>query len=212
MQYLSFVRDRRSHIKALSITPTLWIALFFFCILTQNAFGLGIGEWNAQTPGGNQIRHDRNSRVTSFSFVVGQPQLDSLTRWYFYKNHIVGTISNGKYFVVDEINLSVKKFENQAAWEIYLDTYKLSPPVWTRWCDDDWTFSEKDFSGYLYLELLLGIAISVSMVFLNHIKMAASRKKTRFKRSILITMTIFIILPITLTAVYYFMRIHPESI
>lgn len=132
-----------------------------------NSLALGIGEWSSYTPGGNIIGNDRTTNVMSLSFSISGQNIDSIDSWYFYKNAIVGTFDGSpRYFVAGEKDLQIKIFDSREEWTQYVKNMGLAPAIWTRWYYDDWDFNTNDLTGYLMIEFLLCLILSVFILLL----------------------------------------------
>ncbi len=93
------------------------IAIILFLAVTNRSDALGFGRWNNETPGGNHILHDHWSGITSFYMFKDEQRIDSLDKWYFFKNFVIGEFSNSsKYFIVNEATSQIIIFQNKEGW------------------------------------------------------------------------------------------------
>lgn len=132
----------------------LRINVFFLGFLLSFAFDGKTAEfasWEQKTPNGNIIRNEKAARggysinikciksrsdIYTYGFA-----LENLTKWYFYRETIVGECGNGKekaYFIFDEKKCKKLIFTSKTNFENYLKKSDLKPVVWTRWHTTDW--------------------------------------------------------------------------
>ena len=105
-----------------------------FIILSHSIFGTPFSDWSYETDAGTMIGD--TGRGTGLLTSTNK-ELSSLTRWYFYNNHIIGeydTFINPEYvtayFILNETNGDLKTYNNKELFEIDLRTYDLQPIFW----------------------------------------------------------------------------------
>lgn len=189
----------------------LIIATTVFFLVVNTCFALGIGEWSAETPYGNRIKHDRYTEITTFYGNSGEPQLDSLDKWYFYSNHTIGSTSSEKYFVIDEKSLSINIFTEKEEWNDYIIRGHLKPAVWTRWYYTDWTFATDELIVILFVELFIGALLTGVLAFLKGLKKSVLKQATNRKPFIVKSLLICVALPAIMTIISYILSLHPAS-
>lgn len=86
--------------------------------------------------------------------------INSLVRWYFSRDHIVG---QGKdyYFIFDEITNTLQYFNSQGEWEKAVKLKQLEP-FYTRWC----TISDSPDSFVLAIVLSSFTTVPIFLIVL----------------------------------------------
>jgi hypothetical protein len=130
-------------------TTLLFLFLWFPAPLFAQ-LGAG-GGWSEKTACGTSIdqydyMHTRrihldtkNLSENKFENVV----IEGVATWYFYKNHIIGTLANDStlktngYFVIDEKKPLITRFETETEWKNFIKKQNLEP-FYTRWYADNW--------------------------------------------------------------------------
>lgn len=144
----------------------------------------GFMDWECQTPGGNEI----NDFVGFVTLELQDHQkIEQLKSWYFYKNHIIGKLEKDKgFFIVNESTLQVINFNSEQEWKQYLNTQNLTPRIWTRWYQSDWTMLDEGMFWFFYGVPLLLI---ISFILYKAIK----EERFNLKKPYTIVLLIFII-------------------
>jgi hypothetical protein len=152
----------------------LIIPLFF---ITFAARAIGLGNWQNQTPGGN-VMGDAGSG-TVLILAKNNQRINNITRWYFYRNHIVGQ-TGSDYFIVNETTGKVRRHNNSREWDKAIVQANLSPPIRTRWFTDNWKFWEKMLFAMLFVGMfILIILLLLSVPLLFYLFQQLKRRITR---------------------------------
>ncbi|HCS20854.1 MAG TPA: hypothetical protein DIW47_09905 [Bacteroidetes bacterium] len=144
---------------------------FLFLLVASYSYSIvGLTDWSATTPGGNEIYDFSNKTLR----LKNGDELENIGKWYFYSGYIIGQpnfggyLTNPKlYFVVNEQTYKIDTFSNQVDWKNFIESRGLQPKIWTRWYDNDWVelidgillFSFFYFYISLPLLFLLGIIL-----------------------------------------------------
>jgi hypothetical protein len=99
-------------------------------------------------------------------------KISDLSKWYFYKKHIIGEYSaesEFSYFVFDEETCTISSFYKSEKHIEHIKSNKLKPLIWTR----NYTknhgiiLTSGDFTdGYLWLVLKLPLLIIISIIII----------------------------------------------
>jgi len=188
------------------------ISIFLFIViipLTMRASFEG-DTWIRTTLGGNNFHHERcchgNNRSYSYNISCSNKNKDTtiikdkngyiiqnLTKWYFYKKHIIGEYypikynkRKLKYFIFDECSCKLREIETKQEFEDLLQKEKLKPLI-TRSYRESWGMLIRgddtiaDFLFFLIIKLpLLIIFLIVSVVTLVKNKMDFKLLKVKF--------------------------------
>lgn len=174
------------------------ILLLLILILPSFIFSMGWSDWSLYSPGNTRLDNysdqgvvlNKNERIT-----------ENVVCWYFYKNSIIGKynpeyITNDyKYFIFNENNNKLEKFNSYKGWQYSIKKQNLKPLLFTRWYTEDWKF----FSPILLFLLIIWFPISLPItIFYLHILIKLikneSSKQTRNIMLFIWLATIFIIL------------------
>lgn len=138
-------------------------------------------SWWQKTPNGNEICNEKFNdkyvigikckdykiEVNEYGHVV-----TNLTKWYFYKNHIIGKYKKGdqkEFFIFSELSCEGKFFKDEVEFGNKLKELNLKPKVWTRWYDSNWgmIITSGDFGeGINFIFVKLPILIITSIIVL----------------------------------------------
>jgi hypothetical protein len=112
------------------------ILTLFLC--THTMYAMGLGDWYYKTNNGTTF-NDPGGGISLWTNHTNI-ELWDLTKWYFYKDHIIGEYQkriNDKsitaYFILNELNGELKTYNNKDLFEKYIQANKLKPIFWTRW-------------------------------------------------------------------------------
>lgn len=117
----------------------LFIITFFLC--THTILAMGYSDWSYVTAYGTQLYDPGDAVYLS----INQANMDlrDLTKWYFYKNHIIGEYRpdinddlETTYFILNELNGDLKTYNDSSLFENDLRRLELVPVFWTRWYND----------------------------------------------------------------------------
>ncbi|MEL6972729.1 MAG: hypothetical protein AAFO02_21365, partial [Bacteroidota bacterium] len=107
-------------------------------------------------------------------------------RWYFYKDHIIGTGITGErsasgdrvqiFFVIDEVKASALQFPDEVTWINSIQQAGLHPKFWTRWYIDNWNYMH-----LLGFWLLFGFPVTIPLIVF-HIRWVIKLIKTRQRK------------------------------
>ncbi len=159
-----------------------------FVIIANVSFGFGMSDWVQKTPGGHQM-FDVGSG-TQLQISSSSETLENINRWYFYKNHVVGELSNG-FFILDESSGKLTNFSSDKEWLNETDVRGLKPLLWTRWYNDNWV----DFEWLLILAMLGWIIwIPLALFFLYMIYRAVIKEKFNYRKPFTRVVTITVLL------------------
>ncbi|MCB9261075.1 MAG: hypothetical protein H6607_01700 [Flavobacteriales bacterium] len=158
--------------------------LAFYLFLSNTVFaGIGVTDWAAKTPWGNEINNFSNTTL----YLRNGVELTGLAEWYFYKNHIVGRLGNKNhygdttgYFVVNEITNSIDTFQTKRDWEVLVTQTKLKPRYWTRWHNKSWKVLNGRVLFALYYSFPTFIFVLVLLIFF--IRKAWVKEKFQWKK------------------------------
>ena len=112
-------------------------AVFFIGIILligQSANSMGWGDWIYTTKNGTRIMGDGGVQLNSKGLNI------YLTKWYYYKNHIIGyyqpqkydDIHKGSYFILNEISKEFNSYGSKSEWQYSIMDKGLNPII-TRW-------------------------------------------------------------------------------
>ena len=191
------------------------ITVLVFLLTTAKSFALGIGEWENTTPGGNRIVHDQWSDTITLYLNYGfVHQIAGLSRWYFYKDHIIGEYNNGGkyYFIVDEDDGHVDTFHTRQEWQKYISDNSLNPSMWTRWYSWEWQISPDDKEMMLWVDVGLGLGIALPIALVIYSYKAPKNKNFRFRKLYFKTTLIAIGILIIFTVIGFILAAWPQSI
>lgn len=113
---------------------------------------MGLGDWQNKTPGGN-VMGDPGSG-TILTLTNSNQTVGDITRWYFYRDRIVGQTSSD-YFIANETTGEVRRYDNLQEWSQAIVQSELSPTIWTRWFTDNWKFYERMFFAIFFIGALI---------------------------------------------------------
>ena len=138
-------------------------------------------SWWQKTPNGNEICKEKWNN----KYVIGIKCNDykikendyghvitNLTKWYFYKNQIIGEFDNENqigFFIFNELSCEEQFFEDKKKFENKLEELNLKPRIWTRWYDSNWgmIITSGDFGeGINFIFIKLPILIITLIVVL----------------------------------------------
>jgi hypothetical protein len=165
---------------------------------------MGLGDWQNQTPGGNDMGDPGGGTILTLT--KSNQTVENIARWYFYRKHIVGQ-TNSDYFIVDEATGKVQRFSEFGQWNEVLAQMELSPTVWTRWYSDNWKFFER----MLFAIFFIGLVILLPLLFflfrgLN--RWITNDSKFELRKSYLIAFVAIVVVIIARTI----LDIYPQSI
>jgi hypothetical protein len=131
-----------------------------FIINTSNSHAkIGLGDWARKTPNDNEINNFYGNGLTLR--LKNGKQVQELSRWYFYKENIVGQLHDGTYFVANENTGQVDSFQRIADFDHFIEAHKYEPTFWKRWHTADWA----PLNDILFIALL-AFPISIILVIL----------------------------------------------
>lgn len=102
--------------------------------------------WQEYTPGKNIIGNNEDGRGNYLHYPYGE--LQQLKEWYFYKAHVLGTLSTATgtgYFILNETNNRLVVFDTKAGFENYAKANELEPWLIRRY-DYKWSLFPKESS------------------------------------------------------------------
>ncbi|MEY4903739.1 MAG: hypothetical protein RLZZ292_1554 [Bacteroidota bacterium] len=138
--------------------------MFLFTI--SSFAGIGLGDWSAKTPGGNEIN---NFSGMTLRLKNGKELLGPHS-WYFYKNHIIGKLDRYDmvqcYFVVNEATYQIDTFHFETDWKTFLVTHELVPKIRTAWYRDNWVAFGNSFSTAFLFVFIFGFLFCLFMFYL----------------------------------------------
>jgi hypothetical protein len=130
--------------------------IFLFGLVEANA-RTGMGEIQFKTPGGHIIC-DCDPYTETPVLIGFESSIKNLERWYFYKNHIIGS---GKkyYFIFNETTKHLQLFQDEETWQHAIVQQHLAP-FFTRW------LNISDSIEALYTTLVLGMFIWIPLILI----------------------------------------------
>lgn len=156
------------------------------------------------------------NRITRYKMFVFNNERDTLreiNKWYFYKDHIVGSINeiNNQieyinYFIIDEKLGLLKKFPTYKDWTNYRIEKLLIPKLWTRWFNYNWQF---DLDEYGILIFMLCPFVAFFLFFYFVYLLVEKKFGTITIKSKIIVIPMLILVAI---GIKYMMGIFPTSI
>lgn len=127
------------------------LLIITFLLFQLSAIAIGLGDWQNKTPGGNIMGDPGGGTILTLT--NSNQTIEHISRWYFYRKHIVGQTNSG-YFIVNEATGEVKRFTEFSQWNEILVQMALSPSIWTRWYSDNWKFYERMLFAIFFIGLL----------------------------------------------------------
>lgn len=160
--------------------------LLILLILCQNyeAYSNGFGDWSAVTKNGTAFNDPGGGLSITLS---NMDEYKNIRKWYFYKNHIIGTriqfvqTSNERhtcYLIINELNNKVLEFDEEEAWYQYRSEHELLPAYWTRWFSDNWNFMEALFFWIIFL-----FPLTLLLIYAYFRNIYRALKENEFDRS-----------------------------
>ena len=173
----------------------------FLITISSCSFGMGFNDGCNRTPGGNTI----HSNGGLFLMLKNDSVYEGLHTWYFYKNHMVCTLDNPRYYlVVDEINLLVYRYEDYSSLTQALQEHDLIPRFWQR--DFNGLFFTLDnLSFYVFCNVFWLLPAFVLFVWLLYSAIKFERFSVSQPRTIMVLMVIAIAL------IRLFLMQYPQS-
>lgn len=148
--------------------------IVFFLLVSYQAFGsVGMGDWSAITPGGNEIQKtdSNDGLVLYFKSYLYAPPVTKLVKWYFYKGNVIGETQKpiSGFFVVSEDTGQTLYFNNRQSWDKFLVQHALKPLYRTRWYNDNWQLfgDEFKFVAFLLFPLTIGFVVWIIILIRN---------------------------------------------
>lgn len=159
-------------------------------------YAMGFGDWSYVTPNGSQLYDPGDAIYLSKN--LANTDLSHLTKWYFYKDHIIGEYrpdinKNAKtaYFILNELNGDLKTYNDTSLLECDLRSQELVPVFWTRWYTDH--IQTIDF---IYILCFFGFPIIICIIlFLASLIYASIIYKNKTLKIVCFAITAFILLP-----------------
>jgi len=199
----------------------IFLSIILFPFFTSASIGLA--DWQNETPYGNHIDNFNGSGYTLHLKVAydkdmqlaynARPQnktymLESLKKWYFYNETIVGRLvtPNKNYFVVNEISGNVMLFDTEKQWQDYLEKNDLIPILWRRWYDGSWIFFGDDFLFFMAIGFIVTVPLFIGylrLLYNSIVREHFNLKKPLTQLVLLITIPIFI---------FWLFDLSPQSI
>lgn len=148
-------------------------------------FTLSVGKcsefssWWQKTLYGNEICEEKwnneyvigikskNKKENQYGHIV-----TNLKRWYFYKNHIIGQLTEKdeqKYFIFNELNSDFFLFSSHREFKKKINELNLNPKLWSRWYSSNWGIivSSRDFGDSLdFIFVTLPILILTLLIII----------------------------------------------
>jgi hypothetical protein len=176
------------------------LAILLFPLFTHSIQAMGLSDWQYITPNGTRI--DDPGYGAHLSANHTHKELFNLTKWYFYKDYIIGTYRNDEtdtytteYFILNELNGHIKTYSNKTLFEEDVLIQKLSPTLWTRWYKDHYKILTMIFLlMYVFWIIYLPIAICIIVIISSFIYACIVVKNMKQKIGIII-ITATILLP-----------------
>lgn len=136
------------------------ISLLLLLIFTKlNLLGIGLGEFESQTPGGNFIG---NSNGLIFRFHNENIEEDfDFDSWYFYKGYIIFRKDNVDVVVVNEKQNKILDININGGVAKFISDNQLKPQIWLRTYSDNWNTTE-----LISLYFLFSLWIMIPLLFL----------------------------------------------
>lgn len=166
----------------------------------HEAFAFMAGYWHRETKNGTEFVDGPDPSIV----LKDGTSLAMPDEWYFYKDHIVGALGRDQektYVVIDELNSGVSTFNQEEAWQAFINSHRLKPLLWTRWYTGDWN----KMRAAIYL-LVFMFPITIGWLLL-HIRWISKARKTGARKYYVY----FSILPMLLLITYLFSQ-FPGSV
>lgn len=124
MTFLKFFKMKKAKILLVGI-----ILILVRVPEAKAVMGDGCNDFHYYTWKGSSITFSNGS----LSIHSEKEEIENVFRWYFYKGNIIGSSSGGRYFVLDENDGNITRFNNKDEWFSELNRQKLHPKIYTRW-------------------------------------------------------------------------------
>lgn len=110
-------------------------------------------RWNSEYIIGIKCKHHKIEGIKYGHIIT------NLTKWYFYKNQIIGEFINENeigFFIFDELSCEKQLFKDKNKFENQLKELNLKPKIWTRWYHSYWgmIFTSGDFGEGIYFTFI----------------------------------------------------------
>ena len=179
-------------------------AILSLLSIPEPASSFGLADWRDTTPGGNTINR---AGMTALWLSDGS-EIEPLCCWYFYRDSIIGRLTNeasNGYFVVNENDLSIQRFESEQEWDAYLKSNDLLPVFWTRWHSYKWSTSIDDVLMLLAFGFMFAIPLLIlfGVIFFK----AAFKEKLNMRK----INSRILVLSLALSGFYLLLGIFPQS-
>lgn len=154
--------------------------------------------------------HKRNGVPQNMAFHENGHLITNISRWYFYKNHIVGEITEEgqtRFFIFNEATCQSQLYQVQEEFDVRIREMRLKPILWTRWYEKNWGFFITD--GHI-LDKLTFAYVKVPALIVFGIVMLIGLVRTNFRLGHVFNKATLIIL--VLIIMRFILDIFPGSI
>ena len=175
-----------------------------FLIITLSSRAIGLGDWQKKTPCGNVMGDPGGGTILILT--KNNQVINNISRWYFFRKHIVGQTSSD-YFIVNETTGEVWRYNEVQEWNTAIKKSELSPTIWTRWFTDNWKFYER----MLFTIIFIGAFILLPLLFFLFRRLnrwITSDDKPKFKKT---QVAVFIGIALIIVA-RILLDIYPQSV
>jgi len=158
-----------------------WPLALCLCVFVTSAANarIGLADWEIVTPGGNRINNFSDRSI----YLKDGQHLDGLKRWYFYHDHVVGELEDGRgWFVVNEETSEIIGQTDEAKWRAIVQELGLKPKLWTRWWDSDPTVLTNGLFWFLWILTAWYVAIPVLLLVVMVFRRAWERERFNWQK------------------------------
>jgi len=186
----------------------LCLLLLLLC-LNCKVYSYSMGDWSTETKNGTAFNDPGGGLTIALS---NGDKYKNIKKWYFYKNHIIGTSIQFVgtyderltcYFIMNELNNQVLAFDEEDAWYKYRSEHGLIPAYWTRWHLDNWS----NMDALIFLSIFY-FPITILLIYAYFKSIYSALKGNEFDRSRLA----FMVAAPVLFLIIYLLGAFPGSV
>lgn len=151
----------------------------------------GYASWWQETRYGSEICKERGSngyaigiKCRDYDWTITSHEnghlITNISRWYLYKNHIVGEIveeGQTRFFIFNEATCQSQLYQKREKFDDRILEIRLKPLLWTRWYEKNWGFFITD--GHI-LDKLTFAYVKVPALFIIGIMTLIGLMRTQF--------------------------------